>query len=309
MRRRGGLVRFTAPVVAALLALILTTSCAAAPPPGIRFAAIGDSITASTDQHGSPTHWTWVATAATDGLRDVGGYRHYGDTTGDILHHVTPIPEAQVVVVMAGTNDAPVDGHPDPQTLANISAIFDAAAVPGRILSAVAPRDDDRAAETLELNRDLKDLAGRSGWTFVDPWTAVRTPAGHWRPGTTGDGIHPTPHAGRIAGDVLREAIERVARQSTLPVLWCAERSPAAVRDLQQHVRVAPLIEPAPAGQVLARQLRDDAVASEDADGVLPEHIDGRVAPVLVDRERVAPAGRSRDDDGVLGLAPSLPPT
>ncbi len=212
MRRRSGFTRFVRTFSALLAATALVTGCTVQSTREARFGAIGDSITASTDQNGFPTGWTWVATAATDGLRDVGGYRHFGDTTADILSRVRPLPDAQVVVVMAGTNDAPVDGRPDPETLTNIAGIFDKAAVPGRILSAVAPRDDARAGETLELNRELRDLARRSGWTFVDPWTAVRTPEGRWRSGTTVDGIHPTPASGRRAGEVLRAAILRQVR-------------------------------------------------------------------------------------------------
>ena len=212
MRWRSGFTRFVRTLAAALVATALLAGCSVPGTSEIRFGAIGDSITASTDQNGFPTGWTWVATAATGGVRDVGGYRHYGDTTADILAGVKPLPDAQVVVVMAGTNDAPIDGRPDPETLTNISAIFAKAAVPARILSAVAPRDDDRAGETLELNRELRDLARRSGWTFVDPWTAVRTADGRWRSGTTVDGIHPTPDSGRIVGEVLREAIVRQVR-------------------------------------------------------------------------------------------------
>ncbi|MFF9562923.1 SGNH/GDSL hydrolase family protein [Leifsonia sp. NPDC014704] len=212
MNGRRVWVRLTRSFAPLLLASLLIASCSSVPQTDrIRFGAIGDSITASTDRFGLPTHWTWVATAATGDVTDVGGYRHYGDTTADILRHVTPLPEAQVVVVMAGTNDAPVDDRPDPRTLTNITAIFEKTGVPRRILSAVAPRNDDRAAETLQLNADLRQLARRSGWRWVDPWTEVRTADGRWRPHTSVDGIHPTPASGRIAGDVLRAAIVKTA--------------------------------------------------------------------------------------------------
>ncbi|MET3567223.1 lysophospholipase L1-like esterase [Leifsonia sp. 563] len=208
MNGRRGWARLARSLAALLLVPLLIASCTSVPQTDrIRFGAIGDSITASTDRFGLPTHWTWVATAATGDVADVGGYRHYGDTTADILRHVTPLPDAQVVVVMAGTNDAPVDDRPNPRTLTNITAIFEKTGVPLRILSAVAPRNDDRAAVTLELNRELRDLARRSGWTWVDPWTAVRTDDGRWRPHTSVDGIHPTPASGRMAGEVLRATI------------------------------------------------------------------------------------------------------
>lgn len=208
MHGRGGWARVARTLALLICTSLLVSSCSATPQTHrIRFGAIGDSITAATDRLGLPTHWTWVSTAATGGLTDVGGYRHYGDTTSDILRHVTPLPDADVVVVMAGTNDAPVDDRPNPRTLSNITAIFEKVGSPRSILSAVAPRDDDLAAVTLRLNAEFRDLARRSGWRWVDPWTTVRTSSGHWRPTTSVDGIHPTPATGRIAGEEIRKAI------------------------------------------------------------------------------------------------------
>lgn len=178
----------------------------------VAMAAIGDSITAFTDRNGARTPWSWVRTAAVGGVQDAGGYRHWGDNTAQILAHTGRV-KADVVVVMAGTNDIGDGTHPVPtaQTLANVSAIFDRAGVKARILSAVAPKNDGGAAATLKLNQALRQLAAQKGWTFVDPWATLRTSNGRWVAGATVDGTHPTARSGAIAGAALRAAVVAVS--------------------------------------------------------------------------------------------------
>ncbi|GAA4139780.1 GDSL-type esterase/lipase family protein [Leifsonia shinshuensis] len=176
----------------------------------VRMGAIGDSITAFTDRAGNPTPWSWVRTAVTGDIVDAGGYRHYGDSTAQILAGTTPLT-ADAVVVMAGTNDI-LDGsapQPTAQTLANISAIVAKAGGRVHVLSALAPKDNGGAAATLALNAALADLAGRSGWVWVDPWTSLRAPDGRWVAGATLDGVHPTAASGAVAGEAIRTAVLR----------------------------------------------------------------------------------------------------
>lgn len=178
----------------------------------VAMAAFGDSITAFTDRNGARTPWSWVRTAAVGGVADAGGYRHWGDKTAQILAHTGRV-KADVVVVMAGTNDIGDGSRPVPtaQTLANVSAIFDRAGVKARVLSAVAPKSDAGAAATLKLNQALRQLAAQKGWTFVDPWAALRRADGRWVAGATVDGTHPTARSGAIAGAALRAAVVAVS--------------------------------------------------------------------------------------------------
>ncbi len=178
----------------------------------VAMAAIGDSITAFTDRNGARTPWSWVRTAAVGGVTDAGGYRHWGDTSAQILAHTGRV-KADVVVVMAGTNDIRDGSRPVPtaQTLANVTAIFDRAGVKARVLSALAPKSDGGAAATLKLNQALRQLAAQKGWTFVDPWSSLRKADGRWVAGATVDGTHPTARSGAIAGAALRAAVVAVS--------------------------------------------------------------------------------------------------
>jgi hypothetical protein len=174
----------------------------------IRMGAVGDSITAFTDRAGNVTPWSWVRTAAIGDVVDAGGYRQYGDDTAQILAGTTPL-NADAVVVMAGTNDI-LDGSdpvPTSQTLANITAIVSKAGGRIHVLSALAPKDNAGAAATLTLNAALSELASRSGWVWVDPWTTLRDADGHWVTGATVDGVHPTAASGAVAGEAIRTAV------------------------------------------------------------------------------------------------------
>lgn len=177
----------------------------------VRLATIGDSITAFTDRDGNPTGWSWVRVALDQGdLLDAGGFKRWGDTTGDLLAGHTPV-DADVLVVMAGTNDI-YDGArmtPMRTTLDNIAALFARSSFRVGILSAVAPKDGAGAAPTLALNSELRRLARSHGLTFVDPWRAFRAADGQWLDGASADGVHPTPGSGAMVGTILREHVLR----------------------------------------------------------------------------------------------------
>lgn len=194
------------------IALLAQTRVAppAAPSPSrlVQMAAIGDSITAFTDRAGNVTPWSWVRTACTGNVHDAGGYRHWGDGTAQILAGTTPVA-ADVVVVMAGTNDIGDGSNPVPTatSLANITAIFGKAGHGVRVLSALAPKDSAGATATLALNKSLRALATASGWVFIDPWATLRTATGHWVAGASVDGVHPTAASGAIAGKVIQRMV------------------------------------------------------------------------------------------------------
>lgn len=219
MRRGSGPKRFARGILAAavvLLAVVCCTPAGAGPATPIRLAAIGDSITAFTDRVGTPTGWSWVRSAATGRVVDAGGFRYWGDDTAQLLAGTRPV-HADVIVVMAGTNDIGDGSHPVPtaRTLQNITAIFAKAGVRTKILSAVAPKNAAPAL-TSALNARLRELAARSGWSFVDPWAGVRAPDGRWVDGTTADGIHPTVWSGAAAGLVIRSTVLALAQRELL---------------------------------------------------------------------------------------------
>lgn len=181
----------------------------------VHFGSIGDSISALTDRKGQVIPWSWVRDATFAGLQDVGGFKEWGDNTQQLLAQTRPIPGADIVVVMAGTNDILNGVHmlPTATTNADIVGIFARAGGHLHVLSAVAPKDGAGAAPTLKLNADLAALARSHGWRFVDPWTSVRARDGQYKAGTTVDGVHPTPATGAMVGAFMRSYLLEAGRR------------------------------------------------------------------------------------------------
>lgn len=172
-----------------------------------RFAVVGDSITAGF----APTEGTavrdrnsWIPAADRDErLTFAGGYAVPGATTTVMRNGVTPVA-ADVLVVMAGTNDLGT-GMPWETTRDNLVQIVATAGVPVVTLSAVPPRDDAPEA-VVELNDRLAQLAAEQGWGFVDPWPGL-SEGGAWVAGTTDDGIHPVEQVVSLVGQRLAVAL------------------------------------------------------------------------------------------------------
>lgn len=211
----------------ALAAVLVLSACAPEPPaPDFRaaaqvdgapvtFAVVGDSITAwdSTD----PLAGSWVEYAVAPRVRFEGGWAVPGATTANMRDGVGTVPDAEVLVVMAGTNDFLPD-FPDytpDRTCETIRAIVAETGIPHVVLSAIAP-NDFRQELTDELNRALRALAASESWTFVDPWSDIRRPDGGYATGATLDGIHPVAAIEAGVGAAVRSAIV-LAHWSPLP--------------------------------------------------------------------------------------------
>jgi lysophospholipase L1-like esterase len=144
----------------------------------------------------------------------VGGWAHAGATTEDILQGLAGRPPAQaatagpdVLVIMAGNND--VDASlPFDVVDENLVAIAGMVQAPRVVLSTIAPEDQDAAAVT-DFNARLPELATRQGWQLVDPMAGVGDGRGHYVPGTSEDGVHPTAAGARLIGAALRSALTR----------------------------------------------------------------------------------------------------
>lgn len=177
----------------------------------VSFAVVGDSITEWTTLE--PEHSSWVASAHSARVLLAGGWAVSGATTSDMLAHIDAVPAADVLVVMAGTNDF-LDVYPDwtlQGSLERILRIVEETGIDTVVLSAIAP-NDHRTARTLEFNVALEALAAQEGWTWIDPWSFVRATDGTFLPGTSTDGIHPTNQVEQRIGVELRSAILHAAR-------------------------------------------------------------------------------------------------
>jgi lysophospholipase L1-like esterase len=173
----------------------------------VTFAVVGDSISAWDPSYAN-AH-PWQDGAATLPLAFVGGWAVPGATTTQMLaESAGRLPEADVLVIMAGTNDLlpEVTDHRPASTLVRIDAIVRASGATRVVLSAVAP-NDLRPDETAVLNAHLAALARLRGWTWVDPWVEVRSADGTYVEATTTDGIHPRPATARRVGIAMHTAI------------------------------------------------------------------------------------------------------
>ena len=180
----------------------------------VSFVVVGDSITAGPIPIEATGAWeettqqfgrgSWLPQAKGPPLRFLGGWAVPGATTEEMRAGVVPA-KADVVVVMAGTNDL-LRGVPWEQTRANLLAIVGTVAADGVLVAAVPPADELPAGRQ-DLNQRLRELADQQGWYRVDPWVAAERQDGSWVPGASADGVHPSQVTADAAGRVLRTAL------------------------------------------------------------------------------------------------------
>jgi acyl-CoA thioesterase I len=184
-----------------------------APAPPSTFVAVGDSITAgATDASQSLVEdrvqgdASWLPAAEqVSGVDLVAGWAVPGATTADMLAGVEPTDwTADVVVVMAGTNDLS-RGVPWQESAAAIEGIVAAVGARTAVVVAIAPNDPRPAARN-GFNAALAELAGRNGWTYLDPWTEVDA-GGAFTPGASPDGVHPTPAVATDVGNRIGRSL------------------------------------------------------------------------------------------------------
>lgn len=173
----------------------------------VRLAAVGDSITDANSPNfaaGELGTESWVSYAVGTDVAFVGGWARWGATTADIAQGASAV-EADVLVIMAGTNDAAM-GSPFADSAANIVAIAQTAGADRVLISGIPPLD--YAPEVAaQFNDHLESLAREHGWEWVDPGAAVRTDSLTFAPGMASDGVHPTVHGARRLGETLGAAI------------------------------------------------------------------------------------------------------
>jgi lysophospholipase L1-like esterase len=174
----------------------------------VHLAAVGDSITASGGrlEDGIFNGNTWLSHVV-DGVdvRWAGGWAQPGATTAAMLAGVEPVPDADVLVIIAGTNDSG-QGVTFDITADNLRQIVDVVDAPRVILSSIPPREP--APELADdLNELLRPLAAEQHWEFVDAAAGLRHDDGGWLPGLTVDGIHPVPAGQAVIGAAIRDAV------------------------------------------------------------------------------------------------------
>lgn len=200
-------------LAAAVAVIVLLTGCAPEPEsPAVTFAVAGDSLTAwDNDSFPEPdgefADITWLHWAISPALQLAGGYARQGAFASQIADEM-PIVDADVLVVMAGSNDI---GVTEPaQILAAIEAIAAATGIESVVLCAIPPQTGF-TSEAEDLNYRLVELAAERGWVFVDPWGGARDADGEWIDEMTFDGIHPTAPAAKEVGADISAAVLKAA--------------------------------------------------------------------------------------------------
>ncbi|MFT7766872.1 SGNH/GDSL hydrolase family protein [Clavibacter tessellarius] len=174
----------------------------------IRVAAVGDSITAANSRdfaRGDLGDGSWLSYVIGDGVVFSGGWALGGVQTRSMVENVTPYPDTDVLVLLAGVNDYGND-VPFSTTAANYDAIVKTVAPSRVLISTVPPRDEDPDASRA-YNEDLEELASMRGWSFVDAASGTEDVDGTYIEGFTSDGTHPTAAAAKVMGEAVREAV------------------------------------------------------------------------------------------------------
>lgn len=172
----------------------------------IRMAAVGDSITAADSPDidgGDPGPQSWVSYAAGPNVEYVGGWAVWGAPTAEMAEGITAPFDADVLVILAGTNDA--GWTPFEEITANLETIVENAGVETVVLSSVPPLDRSPENAT-QLNAQLEDLAEQNGWIWVDSSAELRD-GDRFADGMAYDGVHPTEEGARVIGEAIQAAI------------------------------------------------------------------------------------------------------
>ncbi|WP_158507162.1 GDSL-type esterase/lipase family protein [Subtercola sp. Z020] len=149
----------------------------------------------------------WIAQVGTDDIEYAGGWARDGATSALMASQVQPVPDADVVVIMAGTNDLAA-GLTLEQLDDDITSIVSTVGAKNVVLAAIPPITL-RADYAVEANADLEALAAKNGWFFHDGWGNLRTADGVWSTQYKVDGIHTTKAGygvfGRDMGEFIRQ--------------------------------------------------------------------------------------------------------
>lgn len=200
--------------VAAVLAFALTScaSTAQADEP-VKVVVVGDSITAISfparaEQFaaGEIDTGSWVHRLG-DGYDVVGGWAVPGAHTADMRAGVDPTLEADVLVILAGTNDL-YFGDPIEQTQLNLIAIARTVDAPRVVLSAIPPMDP-RPADPPRWNAAMHDFAEEQGWAWIDPIEPLRR-GERYAADLSEDGLHPNTAGQYELGEAMRAELDRV---------------------------------------------------------------------------------------------------
>ncbi|TCU85924.1 GDSL-like lipase/acylhydrolase family protein [Curtobacterium sp. PhB191] len=175
----------------------------------VRLAVVGDSLSAGASRYlgNGLDDGTWITSAVGDDIEFVGGWARSGATPDQMARHVQPVPDVDVLVILAGTNAVRLH-----RTLAEEADAYRdvvRSIRPHSVIIAALPPYDWQPDAAAAYNRALRELAVSEGWLWGDPWKFARD-GSTWVDGVSADGTHPAgPDQYRRLGDAMRELILR----------------------------------------------------------------------------------------------------
>ena len=162
-------------------------------------AVVGDRVTAWRSPDDRATSWATYATGR--GVRLTDAWVSRDSRVRDLAGKVRPT-DADVLVVLAGTNDLDFGAAPDEIEL-GLTRIAAAARVDDVLISSIPPIDD-QPQKTADFNVLLSKIAYRHDWSFVDAGSSVAQDDCQFRQGLSTDGVRPTAEGARIIGEAVR---------------------------------------------------------------------------------------------------------
>lgn len=165
----------------------------------------GDSVSALYYNGLPRAELSWVNWAVSSRVLLQGGFAVSGQRTDQIASGVRGQISANVLVVMAGTND--IRQHINPvKSMVYLDLIASEAGNTKPLFSLIPP-SNGQPQETSAYNALLIAHAAAHGWTVVDPWVTIRQTDGTYKPGFTYDGTHPNGLGQRQSGPVIANAV------------------------------------------------------------------------------------------------------
>lgn len=174
----------------------------------LRVAVVGDSNTTgfkTTLADGIDAGAAWISLVPQAQIKYAGGWAQNGATSTAMRENIKPLQDVDVLVIMAGTNNIAM-GMPDDVLAADLTAIAATVGARHTVLSSIPPFDA-RPEDATVLNARLASLASANGWSFMDPWATLRTPAGKWMDIYRLDGLHTTPDGYQTMALALRDQL------------------------------------------------------------------------------------------------------
>lgn len=181
----------------------------------VRVVVFGDSISQGDSpafSRGDTGKTSWVHHLDNRAVRFVGGYAKGGLTSKELVSTSKEGIRSDVVVYELGTNDVLHDSWTAEDQMKNLdkhSSQIDTPDNSARILvMGIGPVPSETTERIKTWNDGLRAGAEERGWTYVDPWTQVRTRDYAWQDTKdTADGKHPAAAGAKKLGEAMTPAI------------------------------------------------------------------------------------------------------